>query len=1107
MKTPCFISTVFLPLVQSNFILTVRLWNLVSTAARSYLYLVVVILFLLNTSALFSQPPAIQFEHFSMEEGLSNSHIRCIAQDDKGFMWFGTRNGLNRFNGYTFKAYLPNPDKPNSLSDNNVWTIFSDRQGDLWIGTSSGLDLYDKRQDQFFHYPIISDAEKDVKQNFVRTIYETSDDRLWVINALGQLYQFDREHEIFLPFAWPGTSVNIRVTAISEDQTGRLWIGTLGNDLFCLSLADETVYSYSCEKYHPDDPNDHGVEKIFKDKTGELQFMSYNRKIRVFDRANADFRLLSSPLSSLLGQLDGILAFWEDRTGNLWLQTAGNDPALNRGIYFWDRAQDSLFYLSKDPPQRNGINDVEIRSWFEDKEGGIWIGTVNGGVNYWNKNSNPFSYHPLIYQGRQEEGWSSFFWEKQDGNLAIVAGSNVYTWNGEEITGLWKAPLDVTRGQIIYVHRDQNGEVWMGTRAGLYRTPGEEIFNEASMDNTYQRYAPSGKAIGKLSNPWISKIYRDKSGVMWVGTLNGINRYDPVGNTFVIPSQQNSTGGDFGLDRISVWDILEDQQSNFWICTLSGFYHYDREKEIFTRYFHQPDNPQSPISNQLFNIMRGADGEIWLGSKSGLSRFFPLSKQFKHWREADGSTDYARNIVMDKQGDLWFITAQGLSKFSMESEAFENFRPFGLEPKVAPKSLIQTKTGDIYYGVKGGFVHFRPEEIHPNLQKPPIVLTDLRIFNRFGEEGSNTTDTTFRITYFEDLPLDYAQNDFAISFSALNYLKPEKNQYKYRLLGYQEQWISTDASRRTAVYTNLPPKTYTFEVFGTNNDGEWSLEPATLTLTILPPWWATRLAYLVYVLLAFFILLIIYRFQKRRWELKNALELEHLEAERVRELDAFKTKLYTNITHEFRTPLTVIQGMVKQIKNNPKKWYHEGLEMIDRNGRQLLQLVNQMLDLDKLEEGKLKLKLQRADLVAYLGYLAQAFESHAAGKGVHLHFLKEMDQLEMDYDPDQLSKIVGNLLSNAIKFTPEGGNIYVSLRHIENSALSDSSPSTVEICIKDTGRGVPEKDLPHIFDRFYQVESLTSDSMGGTGVGLSLVRELVELMEGESIFIKRRLIL
>ncbi|MCB0630287.1 MAG: two-component regulator propeller domain-containing protein [Saprospiraceae bacterium] len=1097
MKAPRFITILFRPSDPAHLRLPAGSHRLIPARARTYLYPITVILFLLNASNLFSQAPLLQFEHFSTEEGLSNSHIRCIAQDDKGLMWFGTRNGLNRFDGYTFKTYRHDPGNPNSLSHSNVWTIFSDERGDLWIGTSSGLDLYDKERDQFINFLIESDLAIAGRQNFIQTIYETSDGRLWVINGLSQLYQFDREQGIFLPFVWPETIKGVQVNAILEDQTERFWIGTSRHHLFYLSLADDTLHAYPCEKYHPDDPEDHGVREIFEDRTGVLQLVSGQDKVRSFDRVHDLFHLASSPLSRLAAKLGGTEGFWEDSTGNLWLRAGGDDPAGKRGLYFWDRAQDTLIYLPNDPYQTNSINDIEIRSWFEDREGGIWIGSVNEGVNYWNKHRKPFSYHPLNFEDRQEEGWSSLFWEKQDGDLAIAAGSTVYTWNGKGIIGQWKAPLKMTGGQFNYVYYDQNGEVWMGTRSGLYRLPDEAIFHSSLTGNSYRRYAQKDKADGRLSNAYVNKIYKDRSGILWVGTLSGLYRLDPEDNTFFIPSRQHSPNGDDALDRINVWDMLEDQQSNLWICTLSGLYHYDRKTEVYTRYFHQPDNPQSPISNQLFSMQEGADGEIWMSGISGLSQLSPQSRQFEHWWAADGSTDLIRNIVMDEQEDLWFLNDQGLCRFSVKSETFESFLPFGLQPKLAQNSLIQTKAGDIYYGVKGGFVHFRPAEIQVNPQAPRLVLTDLRIFNRYGEQGSNLTDTTFRITYRENLSLNYRQNDFAVSFSALNYLQPEKNQYKYRLKGYQEEWLYTDAGRRTATYTNLPPRTYIFEVFGTNNDGKWSLEPATLNITILPPWWATRLAYLVYTLLAFSILFLIYRFQKRRWELKNALELEHLEAERVKELDAFKTKLYTNITHEFRTPLTVIRGMAKQIKADPKKWYHEGLEMIDRNGRQLLQLVNQILDLNKLEEGKLKIKPQRSDLPAYLSYLVQAFESHAAAKGVQLHFLKETDQLEMDYDPDQLSKIVGNLLSNAVKFTPQGGNIYLSLRHTENSVLSEAPLGTVEISVKDTGQGIPEEELPRIFDRFYQVENSASGSVGGTGIGLSLVRELVELMEGK----------
>ena len=391
------------------------------------------------------------------------------------------------------------------------------------------------------------------------------------------------------------------------------------------------------------------------------------------------------------------------------------------------------------------------------------------------------------------------------------------------------------------------------------------------------------------------------------------------------------------------------------------------------------------------------------------------------------------------------------------------------------------------FGSNKGFTIFHPDSIKDNTLKPTVYITSISLDNKELPVAGSAEDTfpqksplKQHILFTDKITLTHLQNNLLFGFTALNYETPEKNQYKYKLEGYDKDWISAPASARVAKYTNLSHGHYTFRVIASNNDGVWNEQGDTLEIVILPPWWRTWWAYLFYIALIGGSSFFFYRFQLNR-------RLEQAEASRLKEMDAVKTKLYTNITHEFRTPLTVILGMAEQVMDNPKEFVQEGLKMIIRNGQNLLNLVNQMLDLSKLESGHLSLHYQQGDVVNFLKYIVESLHSLAESKGLQIHFISDLEQLTMDYDETRLQQVASNLLSNAVKFTPKGGNIYVSL-----SIQSD----TFSFKVKDTGKGITEADLPYIFDRFYQVDDTATRHGEGTGIGLSLTRELVKLMNG-----------
>ena len=461
-------------------------------------------------------------------------------------------------------------------------------------------------------------------------------------------------------------------------------------------------------------------------------------------------------------------------------------------------------------------------------------------------------------------------------------------------------------------------------------------------------------------------------------------------------------------------------------------------------------------------------------------------------------------ILPDNEGNIWGSTNNGIfcllkGKTTDSSQwSFRNFsKAYGLQDdEFNTGAYARLPNGQLAFGGVNGLNVFDPKEILGSTYTPPVFITNMLLNNVPVLPGDKTAVLQNNIEQTKSITLNHQQDILTLEFSSLDFTAPEQNKYRYQLVGIDDKWVES-GNRRSATYLHLPAGKYTFKVQGSNSQGIWSEKISELQLNVLPPWWGTWWAYVVYALLAGLLLRARFVYSINRTKLEAQLNFEKLEAKRMKELDTMKTQLYTNITHEFRTPLTVILGMARQVLDKPAEHFNNGLEMIIRNGQSLLKLVNEMLDLSKLETGKMELQLVRADIIQFLRYVVESFHSLAESQQKQLHFLSEIDSLFLQFDQEKLRQIVSNLLSNALKFTPEKGNIYITI--LESAAQENTQKSTLVIKVKDTGMGIPEGQLPHIFDRFYQLDNGPTRKAEGTGIGLALTKELVKLMEGEIV--------
>ena len=1128
---------------------------------------------LLATARVAAQNQPVKFEHITPEHGLSNSQILCILQDRQGFMWFGTLDGLNKYDGYSFTVYKHDPANPKSLSDNSISSLCEDRSGVLWIGTTGGgLNKFDRETNTFTSYQHDSENPNSLSVNDVRAVHEDSSGVLWIgtwgggLNKLvlsssasksePELKDDETNQAAFTHFVHdandPNSLSNNIVYTICEDRSGVLWIGTIGGGLNKFDQEQQIFTSYNEEH---DDVDNNILFKVFEDHDGMLWIGSAAGGLNRFNRETGKFTsYLHDPNDPKSLSHNRVISIAEDHLGALWVAT------LYGGLNRFDKENEEFLHFQHNSELPHSLNSEFIISLFADRSGALWIGTQGGGVNKLDREKQKFQHY--AYNRFDSTGLSSrvvtSLYEGGSGTLwlgTLGGGPNRFDGKTGTFTHfahiLGQIPSQL--GNIFSIHEDRLGVLWIATWSGLFR-----IDPKDHNTKNFKRYESEINNPNSLSGSHVLTIHEDSSGVLWFGTAYGLNRFerksdsfkrflpDPKGkvswlenavwkicedrfkNLWLFP--QLEMGGINRFDRATetfthyrhdanqpsslsdnqVYSILEDRFGTLWVGTRNGLNQYDRSIDGFIHYQYDPQNQFSLSNNSIRAIYEDSAGTLWIGTNAGLNRLERLNETFVRFGKKEGlATNEVRDILEDGKKNLWLITDKGLSRFNPQIKFFKNYdQSDGLQGRELDKFHKGAISGVMYIGGFNGLNVFHPDSIRENPYIPPMALTRSTRFNADDAQGSAIMDES--ISSKKQVELSYKDNILTFEFAALSYLNNAKNQYAYKLEGFNDNWIHL-GTKREVTFTNLDPGDYTLRVKGSNNDGIWNEEGASLKITITPPWWKTTWAYALYVLCAASLLYGLRRYEMNRLRLKSQLELEHVEAEKMKELDHLKSRFFANISHEFRTPLTLILGPVEQMRSNDFKGnVHEAYDMILRNGRRLLRLINQLLDLARLEAGSMSLQTRAENIVSFIKGLVLSFASAAERKRIDLSVSCEEESIIVYFDRDKLEKIVSNLVSNALKFTPEGGKINVIIclggkiddgeLRMENRGGKTSkldAREVVELCVKDSGPGIPGELREKIFDRFYQVDASHTREHEGTGIGLALTKELVELHRGD----------
>lgn len=861
-----------------------------------------ILLFLiLNISTLvYSQEENIKFKHVTIEHGLSQSTVFCVLQDSKGFIWFATEAGLNKYDGYNITIYTPKKDEPNSLSNNYVYHIFEDHLEVLWIGTDNGLNQFNREKESFKHYYNNPNQTDSLSGNKVFNIFEDRTGTLWIGTDQG-LNQFDQKKGQFIPYKNnpndPYSLSNNSVRAICEDNIGSIWIGT-DNGLNQFIREKGQFIAYKTKTNDPRSISDNSILSVISDKSGILWIGTANGGLNQFDHKKKQFIIYKNIPNNPRSLSDNrVNVIYEDHLGTLWIGT--NDGGLNR----LNRKTKLFKHYLNDPNDPNSLGHDRIYSICEDRSGVLWIGTYGAGVSKIDREAEKFVHyrHNPRDPSTISHNHVRSFYENRRGVLWVgtdAGGLNKLIRKTGQIKHYMHNPKNrnsLSDNKVFAIRKDQSGELWLGTYDG-----GLDKFNPITEKFTHYQHNPNDP--NSLSDNRIRAVLIDQLDILWIGTDGGgLNKFNKKKEIFTHYLHNPNNPKSLGANRI--FSIIKDQSGILWIATFGGGLNkFNSKNEQFIRYRHNPQNLNSLSNDYVLCIHENKSGILWLGSNGGgLTKFDPKKETFINYGEGYGLANSAvYGILEDNEGNFWMSSNKGISKFNPKTEKFKNYDVSdGLQSnEFNGGSYYKNRKGEMFFGGINGFNSFFPEKIKDNRYLPPVVITDFKIFNKsipIGDKKDKKAILKRTISETKEIELTYKDNMFSFEFAALHYAFPEKNEFAYRMEGFDKDWIFTDSKKRFASYTNLDPEEYIFRVKASNNDGVWNEEGVSIKLTIKPPFWQTwwfRIPAILFILALIF-LFYSFRTKNLKTQKKN---LEQLVSERTLDLNNKKNELERRAT-------------------------------------------------------------------------------------------------------------------------------------------------------------------------------------------------------------------
>ena len=1049
------------------------------------------ILFILIQATVFAQDwQDVRFSALTLNEGLSQLTVTTIFQDSKGMMWFGTRDGLNSYNGKNFKvyklnqfdnrvdnhivaicedadknlwigttnglvcmeyisgkikSYFHNKKDPSSLSDNYIFSLTSDNLNRIIVGTKSGLNIFDKTSGNFNHYFF----NGLLKSNPIRSLCVSKDESMYIATVSQGLLQVDKNMNLINQFKIDNQPVEKQVSVVFEDKSGLIWFGGINKGLCVLNPGNKTLQRFTINDGIEDNNN---IRAIEDDGKGNLIIGTFNG-LYLFNKATARFTAFSD-LYIPGGEINhySILAAKYDNAGTLWIGTyaggASNYHPNNKRFTYYN------------PAEQNKYTGV-IGMMIEDENGNLWIASEGAGLIGWNVNNRKFTFNKI--EPQTENNFSkniikSIFYEG-DNIYCGTSRSEIYLFNIKTHKFRFLYKLNDERKVIYNILKDKNGNLWVGAtgdKTGLYCI---------KRNGQIQSVFTSGKNKNYTFND-VRSLLLLRENVLLVGTrFDGLLLFDYSKNTVKpIPlhvKNENSTA-----DSKYITSIFRDSGNKIWIGTYGkGVYNFTENEGIIAHY----NKNNGLLDEDVCSIIESDNHNIWIASKSAIA-------------ELNTQTNKIKN----------FSNKNGISLLEISLQA-----------------AFKSADGRLFFSGSNGFISFQPQNLSTNNFVPPVVFTVFSVNNVPVEVNDSSQILTQNLNTITEIDLSYNQANISIAFAALNYIFPEHNTYAIKLDGVDKEWTSIGA-RNEINYANLAPGTYTFMVKAANNDGVWNETPAKLKIHISPPFWKTWWAYTFYFLLLIAAFLVVIYYLKLKHDLEARINLKQLEQEKSDEFNKERIQLFTNFSHEMRTPLTMILTPLIDLIDKSElltPLYKESLQLIQKNANRLLLLVNQLMDFQKTESGKMKLNVSENDMVDLLSEVYLSFNELAKTQKINFQFDNTYDKLPAYFDENLIEKVCFNLISNALKFSKEKGSVKLGLKKVsiadKNSFPYEAQEDLKEligdglmITVEDNGLGISEDNLKDIFTPFYQVQASAKKIQPGSGIGLSLTRSIVKLSHG-----------
>ncbi|MCU0285991.1 MAG: ATP-binding protein [Acidobacteria bacterium] len=1038
---------------------------------------------LIASQSLFSQAPLIKFDHISLEQGLSQSIIECIIQDSQGFMWFGTEDGLNKYDGYNFTVIRQIPNNLNSLSHNYILSIYEDKMGITWIGTfHGGLNKFDAKTGKYTHYLRKQGEPNSLSNNVVRSICEDRKGMLWIATDDG-LNCFNKKTDEFIVYRHDdnsnGSISNNNVLIAFEDNSGMIWAGTNGGGLNRFNRENGSFKTFKNDPKDPFSLPNNIINTIYEDRSGELWIGTEGGGLAKFDKKNGSFISYKNEINNPSSLSNNIVrAIYEDKNEILWIGTYGG--GLNR----FDRKTGSFYSYQNDPINSSSISNNSIFSIYEDRSGVFWVGTYGGGINKFDGKKKKFMHYyvrPNTTNSLSDSIVWSFFEDKegflwvgtQQGLDRFDRKNNHYTHYRANANH----PDSLSHDIVRQVYEDHSGIFWLGTNGG-----GVNVFDKQK--GTFKVYRNDPANPRSLSHNEIRCIYEDRNGIIWIGTNGGgLNKFNRVTNDFTRYCYAENKPG--SLSNNFVRCFYEDHYGNFWIGTQGGGLNkFDRQKEIFTHYKYNPHDKKSLSNDFVFCLIEDHSGVLWIGTwGGGINRFNTETGSFSLLGTNEGlPSNSIYGILEDNEGNLWISSTRGLTKYNPKDHSIKNYTERdGLQSdEFNGGAYYKNTNGEMFFGGINGFNAFYPSEIKDKDYKAPIVITAFKKLNKDVQLDKPISELNELILS----PKDYF---FSFEFAALDYAAPQKNRYAYKMEGLDNDWIATDAAKRFASYTTLSPGKYRFRVKGSNNDGVWNEEGVAITIIITPPlyktWWFQAL---VGILL---ILLLLYIHEVRTDRIRQ--ELEKIRLEKELQLKADFTAM---LVHDLRSPLTTVMGYSDMLINQADKMDVPKVgNVITRASRKMLNLINDMLDFAKFEAGKMTLNKKYVSIAPIILDIAEIMPPLLNQKKINLLCEIEpgLKKKQLPVDPEKIGQVLSNLLSNAEKFTPQNGMITIHAFEVPGIGTGQGF---LEVTVTDNGPGVPPELQKYLFDKYAQLSE--DQKLKGTGLGLAVSRLIVEAHGG-----------